>query len=183
MLKHLAITAVTGLSLFAQPVQAEAVATLRDGGKSLFSFTVPDFWTMQSGGKQRLTLPGSDEARSVPQIISIRPTEDPTLWMGFFSPPGVRTIAEGRTYLQEVASFLGSDPTVTDRPKRIIGGREAQVIEGTSRRDGKDLQFFIAIIDLPGSRIAIGASVVEAGTDVKFYDEINGVYESFHVAR
>lgn len=183
MLRYLAISAIAGLSLFSQPVQAEAVATLRDGGKSLFSFSVPDFWTLQTGGRQLLTLPGSEETRPVPQILSIRPTEDPTVWMGFFSPAGVANISEGRTYLRSVGKFIGSDPTITDRFTRKIGNRDAQIIQGTTRRDRMDLQFSIAIIDLPGSRIAIGASVIEDGTEPEFYDEMNAVYDSFRAGK
>lgn len=161
---------------------AEVRASYAEGGRTLFSFDVPDFWDLRSGGRRSLTLPGTEEARDVPQVLSLRPTVDPTVWMAFYSPDGVRNIEEGKEYLREIGEFLSSQPEIAANRSGRVGGRTAQIIKGTGRRDGKNIQFTIAIIDLPGPRVAIGAAVAEAGTDPAFYDALNAVYDSFRAS-
>ena len=162
---------------------ADVRASYAENGQSLFSFNVPDFWDLNAGGRRALSLPGTDEAREVPQVLSLRPSVDPTVWMAFYSPDGVRTIEEGKDYLREIGEFLSSQPEITMNRSGRVAGRPAQIVKGTGRRDGKNIQFTIAIIDLPGPRVAIGAAVIEAGTDPVFYDEMNAVYDSFRASR
>ena len=162
---------------------ADARASYIENGQTLFSFNVPDFWDLRSGGRRTLALPGTDDKRDIPQVLSLRPTVDPTVWMAFYSPDGVRTVSEGKDYLREIGKFLTSEPEVTENRTGRVAGRTAQIIKGTGRRDGKNIQFTIAIIDLPGPRVAIGAAVAEAGTAQAFYDELNSVYDSFRAGR
>ena len=162
---------------------AEVRASYAENGTTLFSFDVPDFWDLRSGGRRTLTLPGTEDARNIPQILSMRPTVDPTVWMAFYSPDGVRNISEGKDYLREIGEFLTNTPEITKNDPGHVAGRAAQIVKGTGRRDGKSLQFTIAIIDLPGPRIAIGVAVVEAGTEPAFYDELNAVYDSFRAGK
>lgn len=74
---------IAALAAFALPVAlpdallAEARVAYREQGRALFSFDVPEFWTVQVGGEQALTPPGEARARSVPQVISMRPTVEP----------------------------------------------------------------------------------------------------------
>jgi len=162
---------------------AELRASYTEGGQTLFSFDVPDFWDLRSGGRRSLTLPGTEEARDTPQVLSLRPTVDPSVWMAFYSPDGVRDIAEGKAYLREIGEFLSNQPEISMNSPGRVAGRSAQIIKGTGRRDGKSIQFTIAIIDLPGPRVAIGAAIAEAGTEPAFYDELNAVYDSFTAGR
>ena len=162
---------------------AEATASYGENGRAMFSFSIPDFWTLESGGARELTPPEGGEARPVPQVISRQPTVDPTVWMGFLSPAGLSTLAQGRAYLAEISAFLGGSPQVSGATSRTIGGMPADIIRGTGRRDGRDLSFSIAVIDLPGSRIAIAAAVIEAGTGQPIVDEINRIFDSIRASR
>ncbi len=178
----------TALTLFlclglATGASAEARASFSESGRTLFSFAVPDFWSLTAGGERALTLPGTVDARPVPQILSIRPTVDPSVWMAFYAPPGVRTMAEGRAYLAEIGQFLANAPQITDDEVRRIAGLPAEVFKGIGRRDGRDLQFVVALIDLPGARIAVGAAVIEAGAPQVSFDAVNAVFSSFRAGR
>ncbi|MEM9248911.1 MAG: hypothetical protein AAGB05_09475 [Pseudomonadota bacterium] len=162
---------------------ADARASFLERGQTLFSFAIPDFWSLTTGGARELTLPGTTDARPVPQILSIRPSVEPTVWMAFYAPRGVRTFEEGRDYLREVGQFLANAPQVTDDTVRRIGGRPAEVVKGTGRRDGTALQFVVALIDLPGPRIAIAAAVIEAGAPETAFDAVNDVFASFRAGQ
>jgi hypothetical protein len=178
------VVLVTLALAFASPdvLLAEARVAYREQGRALFSFDVPDFWTVQVGGVQRLSPPGDTRIREVPQVISMRPTVEPRVWIGFISPPRVTTLAEGRDYLREIGRFIASSRQITDARSHRIGGMPAEIFSGTGRRGGKPLRFVAALIDLPGPRVAIVVSVVEAGADPAFVETINSVFGSFRAS-
>jgi len=99
--------------------------------------------------------------------------------MGFLSPPDVNDLAAAREYLRNLKRFLALDATATAPVKRRIGGRPAKVFAGNGRRDGREVNFTVAAIDLPGDRVAIAAAVLEAGVDTAFADVLNRVFASF----
>ncbi|MEM8555315.1 MAG: hypothetical protein AAGF71_10890 [Pseudomonadota bacterium] len=167
--------------LIAAPLQsfAEARVSFSETGRTLFSFEVPDFWTLKAGGERQLSLPEGGEPRGVPQILSMHPTVDPTVWMAFYAPPGVTTLAEGREYLSEIGQFIANAPQVVEEQSRAIAGRPSQVIRGTGTARGKDVQFTVTLIGLPGPRIAIGAVVIEEGAPEGVYEAVNDVFSSF----
>ena len=150
-----------------------------EGGRTLFSVEAPDFWSIRAGGPREIVLPETGEARSVPRVLALQPTTDERVWMGFLSPPGVSTRAEARAYLREVGRFLALEAEVEAPVPRRIGGSAAEVFSGRGQRDGRNVRFSVALIDLPGNRIAIAAAVLGAGADPRFVDEINEVFASF----
>ncbi|MEM1431733.1 MAG: hypothetical protein AAGG09_19930 [Pseudomonadota bacterium] len=172
-------TAALLLTLLPAIAHAEARASFAEGNRTLFSFELPDFWSLRAGGERILTLPEGGDPRGIPQILSLHPTVDPTVWMAFFSPPGVTTLAEGREYMREIGQFLANAPQLTDERTRSIAGLPAQVIRGTGQRGRTALQFTVALIDLPGPRIAVGAAVIEAGAPDSAYDAVNDIFASF----
>lgn len=162
----------------APPALADMRVSYAEEGRTLFSFAVPEFWSVGSGGARDITAPGEDIARSTPQIITLTPSVDPTVWMGFFSPDGVGTIDEGVRYLSEIEKFFAQNATISSRSAGRVAGRPAQIIRGTGRRDGQDLGFTISVLDLPGARVAIAAAVAATTTDPEFLDEINAIFAS-----
>ncbi|MDD9715524.1 hypothetical protein PVW48_02110 [Dinoroseobacter sp. PD6] len=180
MLRPVAICALFAL---APPALADVRLSYSDAGRTLFSFDVPAFWTVESGGERAITPPGEEIARTTPQLVSIRPTVDPTVWMGFFSPDGVRTVEEGVDYLSEIEKFLANEPEVTSVAPGRVGGLAAQIIKGSGRRDGQAITFTIAVVDLPGSRVAIAAGVAEARADPELVFEINSVFSSMRAGQ
>ena len=40
------------------------------------------------------------------------------------------------------------------------------------------MQFSVAMVQLPGNRVAIAVAVIEAGTDRAMFDELNNVFAS-----
>lgn len=169
--------------LLAPPAQADMRATYEQDGRALFSFDVPDFWTVNSGGAREITPPGESTARTTPQILSLRPTVDPEVWMGFFSPPGVTSIAEGTAYLAEIGRFLSASPEITSNGPGRIAGLPARIIKGTGRRDGRDIVFTIAVLDLPGPRVAIAAAIAETGADAAIVGQLNEIFASVRAGR
>lgn len=168
---------------FALPGVADTSATFRDAGKPLFSFDIPDFWTLRTGGIRPLTGPGDANPQNVPQVLSLTPTVDPTVWVGFLAPPGVNSIADGRDYLSDIAPHLAFEPKPAPRRSSRINGRAAEILSGTGRRNGRLIQYSIALVQLPAGRVAIAATVVEVGSDPAFYDEINRIIGSLRVAQ
>jgi len=175
MIRLLSICACLTL---AQPALADLRLTYAEEDRALFSVEVPAFWTVESGGPRTITPPGEEEARLSPQIVSMRPTVDPTVWMGFFSPDGIATVEDGVAYLAEIEKFLSSDAEVTSNGPGRVGGLPARIIKGAGRRDGQDISFTIAVVDLPGARVAIAAGVAEARADPALVFEINRVFSS-----
>jgi len=175
LLRCLAIMA----GLAAAPATAQTPVTYVDDGAPLFTVTVPDFWTVRTGGIREITDKRLGEPRVVGRVIGLRPENDDSAWMGFVSPDGVATFEDGRNYLREIANFMASDPVVSDRVKTRIGGRSAEVIRATGRRNGRFLNITATLIDLPGSRMAMAFAVLEGGGDPGYVDEMNDVFSSF----
>jgi hypothetical protein len=180
MLRTAALCALIAL---APPALADVRVSYTDAGRALFSFDVPDFWTVESGGEREIVAPGETIARTTPQLVAMRPTVDPTVWMGFFSPDGVATLDDGLAYLAEIEKFLANDPEITSAEPRRIGGLPARILKGTGRRDGRAISFTIAVVDLPGPRIAIAAGVAEAGSEPALVSEINTVFSSLRAGQ
>ncbi len=106
----------------ANPAAADIRASYQRDGRTLFSFAVPDFWTLTAGRERLLTPPDEDIARPIPQVVAIRPTVDSDVWMGFFSARGVASLAEGEAYLSEIGQFLTNHPKITSNtPGRVAG--------------------------------------------------------------
>lgn len=162
---------------------ADMPVTYREDGRALFHFTVPDFWTVQTGGKQALTPPGSDEARLINRVIGMQPQTESGVWMGFMSPNGVRTYEDAVTYLQEIGRFVVTDPQVSARQRVTVGGLPAARFAGTGRRGTRGVSFTAVLIDLPGPRVAISLVVLESGADPALVNDANAVFDSFRAAR
>jgi len=180
MIKHLLLCAALALPSAAL---GDVRASYTQDGRALFSFAVPDFWSLRAGGERNVTAPGEDTARETPQIATLRPTVDPEVWMGFFSPRGIATLDAGEAYLSEIGQFLTSDPQISSISNGRIGGLPARIIKGDGRRDGRKIFFSISVLDLPGSRVAIAAGVAEAGADEAVIDEMNRIFASVRAAQ
>lgn len=158
---------------------ADMPVVYMDEGRALFSFDVPDFWQVRSGGQRSVTPPDADEARLINRVIGMRPSADDGAWMGFISPHGVRTYDEAIEYLSDIGPFVVEDATAKP-PRRVsIGGRPAASISGTGRREGRAVSFTAVVIDLPRDRAAIALTVLESGADPSFVDAFNTVFASF----
>ena len=162
---------------------AETPVTYAQGGTSLFTVDVPDFWTVRTGGIREITDSALGESRLVNRVIGIRPENDEGAWMGFVSPPGVSTLDQGRAYLGEIGKFLVTEAEITGTRPWRIDGREAEIIQGTGQRDGRDVSFTVALIDLPGGRVAVAIGTVSGAEGAAFVGEINDVFNSFRVAK
>ncbi len=162
---------------------AQTPVTYSQGGTPLFTVDVPDFWAVRTGGLREITDEALGEPRLVNRVIGIRPENDEGAWMGFISPPSVSTFDGGRAYLREISQFLVSNPTVTETWPWRVGGRAAEVIQGTGQRDGRGVNFTVALIDLPNDRIAVAIGVIAGEEGRAFRDDINAVLNSFRAAR
>ncbi|WP_425090203.1 hypothetical protein [Tropicimonas sp. S265A] len=177
-----ALTLCAALAL-ATPVAADVRASYVLDGRTLFSMLIPDFWTLKTGGERLITPPDEDIARPAPQIMSAHPTVEPDVWIGAFSPRGIRTVAEGRAYLAEIGQFLTTTPEITSTGPGRIGGMAAHLIKGTGRRDGRDIAFTIAVLDLPGQNVGIVAGIAEQGADPALVAQLNETFASVRAAR
>ncbi|WP_424970267.1 hypothetical protein [Dinoroseobacter sp. S76] len=175
MLKHALLFAALAL---ASPASADLRISYADGDRPLFSVAVPDFWSIETGGARAISPPGEEAALPVPQIVTLRPTVEPDVWMGFFSPPGISTLEGGLDYLSEIEKFMAAEPEITSISKGQVAGMAARIIKGTGRRDGSDIAYTIAVVDLPGARVAIAAAVAETTAAPALIDEINRVFAS-----
>lgn len=175
--------ALCALLALAPPALADTRITYTDADRALFSFDVPDFWTVESGGERAISPPDEDLVRTTPQIVSLRPTVEPTVWMGFFSPDGVTSLDEGVAYLAEIEKFLASEPEITSVTDGRVGGLPARILKGTGRREGQRISFTIAVVDLPGARVAIAAGVAEARADPELVFQINTIFSSMRAGQ
>jgi len=159
--------------------RADVPITYTDGGRALFSVNAPDFWSIRTGGPRELTAPGTDTPRNVARVVGMQPVTEQRIWVGFVSPHGVATLAQARSYLQDIGPFLVKDAQVDQEKSRRIGGRSATSFTGKGRRDGKSVNFTAVVIDLPGARVAIAIVVLEAGVDPEIVNDVNGIFASF----
>ncbi len=158
---------------------AQTPVSYGEGGRALFTVEVPDFWSVRTGGPREIARSEGDAPQLIPRVLALEPTVDGDVWMGLMSPPAVTDLAGARAYLGQLGDFLAFEAEVTAPVMRRIAGRPAEVFAGTGRRDGRELQFTVAAIELPGGRVAIVAAVLEAGADPAFASVLNGVFASF----
>ncbi|CUJ89411.1 hypothetical protein RUE5091_00868 [Ruegeria denitrificans] len=161
------------------PVSAETPITYTDAGRALFSFAVPDFWGVRTGGPREIEDTELGDIRGVARVMGIKPVTDDNVWMGFVSPAGVASIDDGLRYLDDIDKFLVKDPTVTSTSDTRIGGLPARVIRGTGTRDGRGINFTATIIDLPKGRVAVVVAILRDGADPTYVDDLNAVFASF----
>lgn len=180
LLRNLAVLA--GLAV-ASGAYAQTPVTYVQGGTPLFTIEVPDFWSVRTGGLREITDEALGETRRVNRVIGIRPENDEGAWMGFVSPPGVTNFEEGRAYLREIGKFLVSDAEVKSEDAWRVGGRAAELIQGSGKRDGRVVSFAVALIDLPGDRIAVAIGTVSGADGKAFVGDINDVFMSFRAGR
>jgi hypothetical protein len=175
MIKTLAYCAALAV---AAPALADLRVTYADGPTALFSLEVPEFWTLNAGGVRDISPPGEDDPRPVPQVLTLHPTVDPTAGMVAFSPPGIATVADGVAYLAEIEKFMAQEPTLTSNAPGRVAGKPAQILKGTGRRDGEAIGFTIAVVDLPGPRVAILAGIAETSADPALVATLNQIFAS-----
>lgn len=166
----------------AAPAAAETPVTYTDAGRALFSFAVPDFWVLRTGGPRDIEDTQLGDPRAVARVMGIRPFTDESVWMGFVSPAGVTSIQDGLRYLDDIDKFLVNEPTVTSTSDTRISGLPAKVIRGTGKRDG-GVNFTATIIDLPRNRVAIAVTILRNGADPAYVDDLNAVFASFRSLR
>ena len=165
------------------PAVAETPVTYTDDGRALFSFNVPDFWTLRTGGPREIEDTELGDPRAVARVMGLRPVTDDNVWMGFVSPAGVESIQGGLQYLEDIDKFLVREPTVTSTSNTRIGGLPAQVIRGTGNRDGRGINFTATVIDLPRGRVAVVVAILRDGADPAYADVMNDVFASFRSAQ
>lgn len=150
-----------------------------ENGTPLFSFDVPDFWSVRTGGPREISDPAIDELRPVSRLIGMQPEDDDAAWLGFISPPGVTNFAQGRAYLANISNQLARQPEVTGNRSISISGLQAEVITATGRRQGRNVEITATMIQLPGARVAIGVAVLATDTDLNYASVLNEVFGSF----
>ncbi len=161
------------------PASADTPVTYTDAGRALFSFAVPDFWAVRTGGPREIEDTELGDPRAVARVMGLRPVTDDNVWMGFVSPAGVASIEGGLRYLEDIDKFLAKDPTVTSTSDTRIGGLPARVIRGTGTRDGSGINFTATVIDLPRDRVAVIVAILRDGADPAYVDVLNDVFASF----
>lgn len=171
--------ALCGALWLAGTARADTPVTYTDAGQALFSFEVPDFWTVRTGGPREIEDTQLGDARAVARVMGIRPFTDDAVWMGFVSPAGVSDIQGGIRYLEDIDKFLVKEPVVSGTSDTRIGGQPARVIRGTGRRDGRGVNFTATVIDLPKGRVAIAVAILRDGADPAYVDDLNDVFASF----
>ncbi|WP_254445846.1 hypothetical protein [Ruegeria arenilitoris] len=161
------------------PASADTPVTYTDNGRALFSFTVPDFWALRTGGPREIEDTELADPRAVARVMGLRPVTDDSVWMGFVSPVGVASIDDGLRYLQDIDKFLVKDPTVTGTSTTRIGGLPARVIRGSGTRERRGVNFTATVIDLPNGRVAVAVAILRDGADPAYVDDLNAVFASF----
>jgi hypothetical protein len=162
---------------------AGSAVTYKDGDRALFRIDVPDFWTLRTGGLRELSDPEIDDQRDVSRVFGMTPDAHPGVWVGIISPHGVRTLAEARDYLQDIGPFLVKEADVTEAVPQRIGGLPARSLSGVGVRNGKQIDFTVLAIDLPGARVAIAVVVFEEGADTTPVGDINTMLRSIRAVR
>ena len=173
---------ISGLMISTAPAHADMPVTYRDDGRSLFSVSAPDFWTVRAGGARELAASG-DAAQGVARVIGMHPVSEPRVWVGFVSPQGVRSFDQAAQYLRDIGPFLVKSPQVDSRKSLKVGGLAAKSIAGHGRRKGKAVNFTALMIALPNGRMAISVTVIEAGADPAITTDVNAIYNSFRAIR
>lgn len=138
---------------------AEEVSFVTDGG-ALFNFDAPEGWLVRDGFESTRGRP--EGVRPEAQLISLLPPEEELImWTGLWAPPDVRSFAEARAYLGKAVPRLLEAPESTYNDSRTIGGMPARVWSGVGFRDGRDMDFSFAAIQIARERIALVAFIGE----------------------
>lgn len=170
------LTAVSPL-----PSVADVPVTYTHDGARLFTIDVPDFWDVRTGGERNLSDPETGLSGPVTRVLSLRPTVESGVWIGFIVPEGVTNMQQAADYLQELGQYLSLDIALSAPEQRSVGGLRAFRADGLGVRDGKDVQLTLSVIDLPGRNVAIAAVLTEVGIDASWYPLINDIFGSFRV--
>ncbi|MEM7319372.1 MAG: hypothetical protein AAF408_10180 [Pseudomonadota bacterium] len=171
------------LCIFSGTAIADMPVVYKDGTRSIFQISAPDFWQVRAGGPRLISPPGSEDERLIARVIGLEPTGDKGAWVGFMSPFGVSNAAQAEEYLKNIGRSLVGEPNVTERSRIRVGGLPASRFAGTGRRDGKTVNFTAVIIDLPGNRVAVSLAVLESGANPGLVADINEIYGSFRSLR
>jgi hypothetical protein len=158
---------------------ADTPVTYSDNGRALFQVSVPDFWSLRTGGDRVVEDTKLGDARAVSRIMAMRPVTEEGVWMGLVSPNGVSTLSEGLAYLADIEKFMTKEPEITSTLDTRIGGLPAKVVRARGRRDGRGVNITATVIDLPGARVAVAVAVLADNVDPAFADELNDVLASF----
>lgn len=147
------------LAVLAGQGLAEELSFVTDG-RVLFSFDAPEGWLVRDGFESTKGRP--EGVRPEARLISLLPPqENQIMWTGLWAPPDVRTFAEAQAYLGQAVPRLLDEPESTYRDSRTIGGRPARVWSGVGFRDGLDMDFSVAAIQIVRDRIAFVAFIGE----------------------
>lgn len=160
------------------PALADTPVTYKDGARSVFSITVPDFWTVRVGGERQLSAPGEDLERVVERVIGLEPESNSGVWVGFVSPDGMSTLAEAEEYARSLAPQIASDLDVTESEDRRIAGYPARVYRGSGRRDGQTVYFTVSLIDLPNGRVVFSMTALHGDYQRDALQDVNAIYDS-----
>lgn len=152
--------ALAAALLVAAPAAAEGTpVTYTAGGDAIFVFDAPDGWTLRTGVD---VPPEAMPAGTVPapRVISLMPgDEDGAMWAGFWSPPGVSTLAEADAYLERLAPTMISDWSGLSQEDARVAGASARIHRGEGARAGRPVHGQFAAVALGGGRIAVAAFI------------------------
>ncbi len=114
-----------------------------------------------------------------PRIINLNPEEDYSIWIGFFSPAEVKTVAEAEAYVKGMAVDIVDAPKVIRTGDRKMGNLTAHYFSGQGTREGAPVDFTVGIVVLSGGRVAISVFLGENGAREAYQAEVNAIAASF----
>jgi hypothetical protein len=148
--------------LLALPARAEVRVIYSNAGKSYFEMSLPDDWRLATGFEVApAEMP--EGVAPQPRIISAMPEDDAPFWTGFWVPDQVPDLNAAVDYLEGLRGYLLEGERVTSARERTVNGMETLVYNGIGIRDDEPMEFVIALLQLPGSGVAIAAFIGEPG--------------------
>lgn len=174
---------VIGLAALAAPLGAGTPVIYKEGKVAVFEIDVPDFWSLRTGGLREIADPESGDLRDVSRVFGMTPNGHEGIWVGVISPHGVSDLDGAKDYLQEIGPFLVTSPQVDAATTLRVNDRPARRFAGQGQRDGKNVNFTVLTIDLPGNRVAIGIVIFEDGADPEPTGDINEMLSSIKAVR
>lgn len=154
-MKHLrTFLLLASLSLGPTVAVADAV-TYTQGGRALFVFDIPDGWRVTRGidiSPEQMPegLPPS------PRVYSIRPPDEPGLmWTGLWVPANARNAEEFGRLVRSLRPRMLENVRVTYRDERVVDGRKVNIVAGTGRRNGLELDIVFAAVQLAPDQLAV----------------------------
>lgn len=161
------------------PAVAGATAIYETQGRALFRFEVPDGWQMLAGFDVPAAAMPAGDGSPMPRIMSVLPPEEATImWTGLWAPTKVRRLEAAPDYVRELAPYLLNDGEITYSDTREVNGLAARVISGIGTRDGRDVDFAMAGIQVADDRVAFIAFIGEPGTFDRYQEALVGVLNS-----